>query len=277
MLYTPPFSWKYYESNQSIAANPVGTSVTTAPSSTGKSAETPTQLIASTGGDAYWIHVCCQSYAASGTDSAGLCDIMHGAAGSESVLIPDLMIGQASAFGFGKHYSFPLYIPAGTRLSARAQGQRLSTAFRVYVALYGEPSSPTPFPIGSKITAYGPNAGINNNGVAITPGNNAEGAWTQVEAATDEEHFYLYPGFQHAGDTSMVTHDYAIEMGIGAATEKSISWDWHFLVPDATENEYGPLPAMGIWGDFAVGERLSMRAYCNGSPDTCDCAIYAVS
>src|SRR3990167_4779725 len=146
-----------------------GTSVTTGASSATKG--TPAEIFAATSFDAYWLTVIASDYGAAAASSSGCLDILTGEA-TEEVLIPNLLMGGCGRMGSAivvspKRWDFPLYIPAGSRLAARAAGLRLSTAMRVWLFLYGGNGSP-PFRVGSKVVTYG--VTTVPHGVAITPG-----------------------------------------------------------------------------------------------------------
>lgn len=168
---------------------------------------------------------------------------------------------------------FPLYIPAGSRLSAKAAGLRVSTAMTVAIWLYGGDGLP-PFRVGSKVTTYGVTV---PNGTSITPGaTGAEGAWAQITASTTADHFALVPSFQLGADTVVSNNRYAVDIGLGAATEEEIvQSEWYVTSGDETCTNFGPhLPS---FQDIPSGSRLSLRASCSGTADVVDAAIHAVS
>ena len=249
-----------------VGANPYGTSVTTGAAAATKG--TPVQLIASTAFDAYWITILATGYGLAATDSQGALDILTGAA-TEEVLIANLLMGFCSptdsATGVGpKVWNFPLYIPAGTRIAAQVAGQRVSTAMRVSVFLYGGDAMP-PFRVGRKVTTYG--MGTVPFGTTIVPGASAaEGAWTQITASTTEDHFCVVPSFQCGTDTTLSRLMYAYDIGLGAATETEMIQSYWFA---ATDNEMmrGPENPMPAFFDIPSGSRLAARVSNSGVND----------
>jgi len=249
-----------------VGANPYGASVTTGAAAATKG--TPVQLIASTAFDAYWITILAGGYGLAATDSQGALDILTGAA-TEEVLIANLLMGFCSptdsATGVGpKVWNFPLYIPAGTRIAAQAAGQRVSTAMRVSVFLYGGDAMP-PFRVGRKVTTYG--MGTVPFGTTIVPGASAaEGAWTQITASTTEAHFCVVPSFQCGTDTTLTRLMYAYDIGLGAATETEMIQSYWFA---ATDNEMmrGPENPMPAFFDIPSGSRLAARVSNSGVND----------
>ncbi|HTJ17848.1 MAG TPA: hypothetical protein VL494_13805 [Steroidobacteraceae bacterium] len=260
-----------------VGATTVGTAVTTGASASTKG--TPAQLIASTAFDAYWIRVCASAYASSGAASDGSLDIMVGAA-TEEIIIPDLLMGYCgdpvtSIGGMAKTWDFPLYIPAGTRISAQAAGVRTATAMRVAIFLYGGDGYP-PFRVGSKVVTYG--MGTVPNATAVTPGaSGAEGSWTQITASTSESHFAIVPSLQQNNNTNMVARALAMDIGVGAATEEEIlqsSW-WGI---GSTETVAGPMNGMPCFQDIPAATRLTARMSCSGTTSgTYEVALHAVS
>jgi hypothetical protein len=117
---------------------------------------TPTQLIASTAADSYAIQVHVHNNATSNASTSTLLDIMTGGSGSEVVLIPDLMAGwvlPVTTTNEWRTYTFPIFIPAGTRLSARSQSVVASKTCSVAITLLNRPTQ-LGF-VGTRVTAYG--------------------------------------------------------------------------------------------------------------------------
>ena len=242
-----------------------GTSVTTGASATTKG--TPAQIFAATAFDTYWMWIGAYEYSAVTTASQGAMDILVGAA-TEDILIPNLLFGYATAgggpSGSNKQWVFPLYIPAGTRISVQAAGARTSTAFRVCIALYGGSGIP-PWRVGTRVITYG--MGTIPNGTTIVPGASAaEGSWTQIVAATTQDHFALFPSFQLTADTSVTTSNIAVDVGVGAATEEEIMQSLQYGIT-ANETMSGPVPCFPCFDDIPSGTRLVMRASNSGVND----------
>lgn len=260
-----------------------GTSVTTGGTAAVKG--TAVTLISSTAFDAYWMTILAANYGLAATTARGCLDILTGAA-TEEVLIPNLLMGfcgGASTLGCGpKRWDFPIYVPAGSRIAAQVAGDRTAVAMRVCVYLYGGNGYP-PFRVGSKVTTYG--IGTVPAGTSVTPGaSGAEGTWTQVAAASSEDHFAFVPSMQPpTGDTTLtpikVTY---MDLGIGAATEEALmgaEQSYQFMV-DTGEMCSGPTPNFPCFQDVPSGTRLVARLSASGALDTVttqEVAIHAVS
>jgi hypothetical protein len=260
------------------AIGSIGTAVTTGASASTKGSYA--EVFASTSFDAYLIEVWVWNYAATATDSQLCVDVAIGAA-TEEIIIPDLLCGGAhttagaNQASMGRRFTFPLYIPAGTRITARGAGDRVSTAFRILITLWGGDGMP-PFRVGSEVTTYG--ISTLPAGTAITPGaSGAEGAWTQITASTTQDHFAVLPGYQNGLDTTKTAAGYMIDLGEGAATEEEIG-RWLFS-QSSGEEEDGPYPSWPYYKDIPSGTRLSMRASSSSALDsgTENGVIYAVS
>lgn len=256
------------------ASNDMGTAVTTGATASTKGSAA--ELISSTSGDSCWIRVMVSNVAASATASATAVDILIGAA-TEEVLIPDLLAGHAGTWSLiqrgPKMWDFPLYIPSGSRIAARAASERTSTAIRVTVWLYGT-TTVAPVRVGSRVVTYG--MGTVPQGTAITPGWASEGSWTQITASTSEDHFALIPSFQANNTTSLGNKHFQVDLGIGSATEAELGSFWFHT--DAVEAMEGPDNSFPIFHPIPSGTRLAMRASgSTGSQGTYDAVIHAVS
>lgn len=239
-----------------------GTAITPGNGSKGSA----TEIFASTSFDSYWMYIMVTRLGFTSAARRACLDILIGGA-TEEILIPDLLAGFAGQFGVidfrgPKVWEFPLYVPAGSRIAARAQSTVTST-FEVAVYLYGGNGSP-PFTPGGKVTTYGITA---PDGVAITPGASAaEGAWTEITASSAEDHFALVPSFQIGNDTTTNARVYSVDIGIGSATEEQVG-EGYIYCTDDNETMDGPFPSMPVFQDIPSGTRLVMRASNNGSND----------
>lgn len=263
-----------------VGSTTPGTAVTTGASSSTKGAVA--EIFASTAFDAYWMEVRAYGYSAAATTSQGCLDILIGAS-TEEVLIPNLLMGFCpTALNQGpKQWVFPLYIPAGSRIAAQAAGDRTSTIVRVMVNLYGGDGLP-PFRVGRKVTTYGITTVPAGTDVAAGY-SAAEGAWVEIDAATDEDHFAFVPSFHPTdGDTTLTpAKGVYMDMGLGAATEELMLGvqQSYIFVYDTAEACLGPVNPMPVFQDVPSGTRLVARLSMSGATDTGepDCAIHAVS
>lgn len=266
MLWVPQKGVLRKEDNMgAVGSATPGTSVTSGAGATAKG--TITELIAATAFDAYLVRVYGIVCGISATASEAALDIYTGAA-TEDVLIPDLLLGYAGGdaatnFSGWKMWEFPLYIPAGTRLSAAIASVRLSTAMRVGIELIGGDGYPN-FRVGSKVTTYG--MGTLPNGTTVTPGaSGAEGSYVQMTASSSADHFAFVPSYQLTADTTCNNRNIQVDIGVGAATEEQIGSWW--FVTNAAEGMGGPFNATPAYQDVPSGTRLAMRASNSGAND----------
>jgi len=266
MLWVPKKGVLRREDNMgSVGSATPGTAVTSGATASTKG--TTTQLIASTSFDAYMLRVYAITCGLTVTASQTALDILIGAA-TEDLLIPNLLMGYAgsdsgSNYSGWKVWEFPLYIPAGSRLSAAIASARTATAMQVGIELIGGDGYP-PWRVGSKVTTYG--MGTVPDGTAITPGaSGAEGSYAQLTAATSEDHFAFVPSFQITGDTTCNNRNIQVDLGAGAATEDQIGSWW--FVTNAAEGMSGPFNSTPAYIDVPSGTRLAMRASNSGAND----------
>jgi hypothetical protein len=178
------------------------------------------QIIASTARDAYGITVFIAATAgAASTNQRYLVDIGIGASSSEVVLIPDLLCGNASAFNAAANtgpamFHFPIYIPAGSRISARGQALVTVKTSRVCVWLHEAPTGPGGW-VGSRVTAYGPNTAT-SSGVSHTCGNNSYAGATEIVASSSEAIKYLQVGRDLGTATNGITARGLLRIGVGS-------------------------------------------------------------
>lgn len=99
--------------------------------------------------------------------------------------IRDLLAGGATTYaaGGGCWYYFPIYIPAGTAIGARAQGTN-ATALRVGWLVMQRPMNPSMVRKGSFCETIGLTAGA-IVGTAVTAGTTSEGSWTSIGSTTN--------------------------------------------------------------------------------------------
>jgi hypothetical protein len=263
-LWTPPVYFSAFTSNCLPNTAGMGT-IITANSTINTKGTTPTTLIASIGFDARYVTVKMGDARTATTNSAVLQDVMIGAAASESVLIPNLNAGSSDPSGpsgsgvnaGGQEYRMPLYVPSGSRLSARSQAATASRTHKCQIRCWGEPSAPVW--AGHVVTDYG-TATASSKGVAVTPGLNAvEGTFTQIVASTTDDIRYLSVGCGLNGLAVAATAAaMLVDVGIGAATEQVILQDDSYVVLGTAPSIWHM--AIGGYVNIPSGARLAARA-----------------
>ena len=179
-----------------------------------------TEVIASTPFDAVGVLVMVDAGQSSSLVLNTLVNIGRGAASSEQVLIPNLMAGHADgwfASNMEQSYFFPLFIPAGTRLSAQAQSVNASRAVEVGIWLVGGSRVPGRWH-GNRVTAYGADT-ANSTGTTVTQGTSP--SWSsavQIAASTANPIRALQMGFDLGADTTAANRRFIGRVGVGSST-----------------------------------------------------------
>lgn len=216
-------------------------------------------LIALTTYPAFGLWVRAKSNALATTRRNVLMDIAIGdgtSGGSESIIVPNLIIGPANA-GSGRTYYFPVQIPAGVSVRARTQSSTASqttvvAAFTNFASFMHAP------PVWD---AYGVNTGT-SQGTSVTPASGSFGSWTSI-GTTSRNHRYWMVHKDQLSDTSILTLEDLIEIGIGPDSSNVSTIYRGQLYQESTEFIDSYLPHVGyfpvasgtaLWARIASGE-----------------------
>jgi hypothetical protein len=192
-----------------------------------------------------------------GTQRNYFIDIAIGAAGAEVVLIPDLWVSVSGALAFSQLFLVPVAIPKGARLSARCSCSSASGTATVSCQLFsddllrGSPKGP--------VVMYGGTV-ANSGGVMPAVSANAEGAWSQLVAATTFHHSHLMlSAGKLYSDIGMNAERFAVDIGIGASgQERELITDIPLGSSTALDlprpSVVGPIPTR-----VPKGSRLALR------------------
>lgn len=196
-----------------------------------------TQIIASTAFDAYGITVQISGVGVASTNTRFLVDIGIGGSGSEIVLLPDLNAGNAPIWAGtpagGVYYHFPIAIPAGSRLSGRAQALVTVDVCTVMIWLHGYPTGPSGW-YGSRVTAYGLDA-ANTRGTSITPGSTSSyGSAAQIASSTANKIRYMQIGMDMLASTTGTSMRGLLRLGVGATPDYFVE---HLPIGESTTYE----------------------------------------
>ena len=259
MYWSPPQRLRVQSNAPALATVTPGAAVTT--SATPSVKGSPAQIFASTDFDVWGVTLVFTDYGKGATASNACFDLLLG--DNDDVVIADILCGyspESSQLGSQRHW-FPLFIPAGTKVSGRAAGVRASTAMQVQVFLEGGTLSP-PWRVGSRVTTYG--ITTVPDGTAIVPAQGSEGSWAQITAATTEDHFYLVPSFQLANENGVQNRTLTIDYGRGSAGSE--------VVLGSTSYGHSIQEQISTLGDLggedlhvAAGSRLAMRGSINST------------
>ncbi len=267
------------ETNLTVTSNDtrVGTTVT-AGSPAHTKGSTWDELIASTSAAAEGVYVKVVGVASGNTATSMLLDIGTGGSGSETVLLPDLIVGYAgSDQTMGRGYFFPVSIASGTRISARCQSVIASDTAEVAIWLV---QSIQHLEGASSVEAIGETT-ASSDGTGVTVGLNAwAGSWTSIGAVSSDVNC-LMPGVDNDTDasTASANDQWIMKLGYGTSAPGSggteIDAVWHFA---STGNEElrGLFPNTPVYADISSGDNIYVNIAGNSTTTPKSVIVHAM-
>jgi len=245
-------------------ANSRGTGVTASASVNTKGSWT--QIIAATAYESNCVFV--NVRAPSAATQSYLVDIGFGGAGSEFVVIPNLVIGSMTGT-VAKHGGIwlPIHVPRGTRISARCQSSVASGIVRVMVHTMA-----AGFINGvglSRVIDYGTVLST-SEGTTVDPGAtiNTKGSWVQLSASITNPMRAFFLGFSSLKNGASTSANFLLDVGVGAAaSERTVLSNLHFEV-SSTDDTVTPSLMGPFFAEIAAGVRLAVRAQSSGADVT---------
>jgi len=235
-----------------------------------------TQLVASTSFDIHYLVVEIDFINSSAVSLLDVSvDIAIGAASSEVVIIADLLAtlnrNQQACF------QLPVFIPAGSRVSARAQSDQINEAIGVGIKGFSRNSLTSPG--YGRVTTYGFNSS-DTGGVSIDAGAtlNTKGAYSQIIASTtyDIKGLVMAPslgGNRSSSDTAVFLYDIAVGAG---GSEAVIVPD----IPYSSDSDEKPTANLCFFPvEIPAGSRVAVRSQSSTNDATdriTDVVIYGV-
>jgi hypothetical protein len=222
VLLIPPSGLSKIETHVSGTTNETATfSISVTANASANTLGTWTQLIATTTYASYGVMVSLAGLqTTASTNQRCLVDIGLGANPNEYTIIPSLTCGNVAdyvaASSKGVHYYFPIYIPAGVRVSARCQASTGGDIVNVAVRLFQMPTGAGGW-FGHRVTAYGADA-ANSRGTSTTPANNAFTTVQQITSSTTYPVKYLQMGYDLLSDTTGASTRMLAKIYLGNAT-----------------------------------------------------------
>jgi hypothetical protein len=252
----PPCAFLSREGNLPAGATTApGTSVTPAQNAYGN-----WQLLHTLAADCYMIEVVPANRATASSMLISIGVSVDGAANYQEI-IPDLACyGPQWQSGYqATVWSFPLFIPQGSTIAARASINNATVGtVNVMVRCYGTPTRPDLYRYGSRVVPYTTNLAGSSGLVQILPGTNSGfSQWTKI-GTTEDSHWYFECGM---GSTStgpinrtQVQHyswgEYGGQNPLGTAyvgtNSVGIFWRWspvNMIVPGG----------QGLWARISQG------------------------
>ena len=203
-----------------------------------------------------------------GISADTLCDIGTGAAGSESVVVGNVL--------YGGHANDPLWlpvaIPSGSRVALRVQGTSTSpTAANLGIYLANTTADYRLLP--ASLDTIGATTAT-SNGTALS---GASGTWVEITSSTAKDYQQVALAVSASGNTTTLTPTFTL--GIGAAGgERSLgSVRQRWASASVSPNALNPPGAM-CWsaGPIPAGSRLSVKHDLASNPGNFNVALYGV-
>jgi hypothetical protein len=234
---------------------------------------TKVELIAATSFDTHLVRVRVHNSFVSNTQTDQLVNIYVGADTAEVLLIPNLLAGWANSLSNGavthRIYEFPLFIPAGTRLSADNQALIASDTVAVLIECFGG-GQPRGW-VGTGVECIGAVA-ASSQGTSVTSGGASDGTFTDI-GTTAKEWRFIQPMMQgNLTDTAMNNASIAADIGVGGALLHEL--EVFLFATEGSENSRN-----GDTGRYTLipsGTALQLRAQSHTTAETHDWCIYGV-
>lgn len=270
--------------NTGTGNNGISTSVTS--SATANTKGSWSQLSASTSfeASAILLHISTQFI-----DTRYLIDIGIGAAGSEQVIIPNLLVGISTGVCFD--ICLPISVPAGSRLAARCQDNFGSSVAYVSGSIFA--GGFMGMPSFASMTDYGTSTST-SGGTTVDAGAtaNTKGSYTQIAASTTYAHKGLVIAAMRPTPGTNVTADYfqLADLAIGASgSEQILLNNLRFVCSTVTGGTAANTASRGtllpnyvppLLCDIPAGSRIAMRqqsSSTNTTDRTCAYAVYGLN
>jgi hypothetical protein len=227
------------------------------------------EVFAATAFDTTWVKICPFQTAGSATQTDMLVNIYIGAGGSEKVLIANLAAGWSARVS--KVYEFPLFIPAGTRISADCQALISADTVEILMELQGGGERGW---VGSGVETLGATT-ASSQGTTVTTGTTGEGSFVDIGTTGKEWRYILPMAHSCPSDTNVAIQNVACDIGVGGAIYKELEEFW-FSIADYE----GISTTLGSRGRYVVipsGTALQMRGQTlHTSSEPIDALIYGV-
>lgn len=203
----------------------------------------------------------------------GLMDLAIGAAGSEQIVVANIMRQGVLSGGFIAPQTVPiplgLALPAGTRLSARCQAATGSQT--QFVAAYMASAFPDR-PRFKRSETLGVNTGT-SRGTSIDPGGVAhtKGAYVELASATAFDHCRWLVLWGNQANATPSACTWMLDLAIGAAAaEQIVAPDLYITTTTTAAITLGPSAAWVLDVAIPTGSRVAARAAGSNVTDATD-------
>lgn len=266
---TPLFADKpWFYGNEFTHAGYNTGSVTITASATAHTKGSWSQIIASTTAQTTMINFAVISVNVSTADSATLLDIGVGAAGSETVIVPNIAIGGCSTAVF----RIPVKIASGSRIAARIQGVRASQTAAINARDFQCVNATDAALIPTAVDVLGTSTAT-STGTAMS---GASGTWVEIVSSTSQPYiaFVIAPS---TSDTDTASQGDAVyEIGVGASGSEVRFGELNFAIGASENFSVSPLRLNTFGREVPTGSRLAIRHNIAANPSKYDACIIAV-
>lgn len=191
-----------------------------------------------------------------------LFDIAIGAAGSEQVILPNLMHTPRADYGGISTMFVPITVPAGVRVAVRAQAS--GGAKSASIDVKGSFSGQSGMRGYANATDYGTTTAT-SKGTQVDPGGtvSTKGAYAQLTASCAQTRcMLLNVGLD---DVTNLYAEWKIDIAVGGAgSEQIVIPDIQGGVRNTTTTQYGPLSYF-IPLSISAGQRIAARCSCSNN------------
>lgn len=170
----------------------------------------------------------------------------------------------------GVRYFFPLYIPAGSAIAAKASTAN-ATVRTLYcgVTLFGRPTHPELVRAGSYVDTFGAVTAA-SDGTTITSGTTNEGNWTEVTAGDTTKPYWFWQVGWGSADSSLTAVIYSMDVAFGTAGAEEIVLTDILHTSSGTAEQMAQALAniLQCVGEVPAGKRIYVRMQCSGTVDS---------
>jgi hypothetical protein len=209
----------------------------------------------------------------SATFITSLVDILLGASGSEQPIIPSIIgtHGNSSNGGGSWSYFWPVFIPGGTRVSARTQSNVASRTTNISL---WEPSGFGPIPpykTFQRVIAIGADTSTSGGLVHTAGSTGAFSTFTNIGSTLPIDIKALAFAVSIDNNTNMTTAGYNWQVGIGGTQIAGIATQFS---ANNTEFVGHMVPTVPFYTQIPAGTQLQIRVACTTTPQSFQYALY---
>lgn len=193
--------------------------------------------------DASGFYLKFNEFAASGVDRNALWDFAIGPSGGPTILLENWSFSAPNHTTQGHFTPFlPLHMPAGSEVLMRGQNGHTG-AVNVPIDIAAVGTTERGVLSYRHATTYGADTANSRGTVLPVTAVNTYGAWTEVTAATSEDHYALGVGLAATWDPGFRTAVYAVDVAIGAASSEVPIYEALTFQTTTSEIHYNTWPS----------------------------------